>query len=291
MGGRRPGARTTYVAADAQRAVRHSITRVRYPGVVSTPPLPLATSSIVAIRVSGNVHPNTAPTVELLDLARAYFRLLVKDAQVSFDGELDLVGLTVEDKCASVEAVTRSPDLARRVIANAAAYSHGERLPPHGATGYVAELRTALAEITSRGYSVRMMVGEDFAVPLVPQYIPPPRATSETGTWRAYIQKLGGAEPRVKVEVRGLGSFSLSAKRELVSSMHAYTSAEITARLDRDADGCVRGGELYSVEPVESADPAAIYERVRAWFTENATSDADFDTVEAALGREAPNDG
>lgn len=244
------------------------------------------TPTVVAIRVAGNVDPDSAPTVELLDLARAYFRLLVKDSEVSFDAKLDLVGLKVEKRCASVEAVTHSPGLARDAIVHAAAYARGDLKPPRGTAGYVADLRAALAEVTSRGYGVRMMVGEEWAMKLKPEYIPAIPVTSETGTWRAYVEKLGGVEPRIKVSVRGLGRFSMAASREIVSAMHAYTYADITARIDRDAEGVVSGGEVFTFRPVESTSGAEAFSRLQQWFRANSWSSEDFASPEQALGRD-----
>ena len=237
------------------------------------------------VEIDGDgVNPDTVDARSTLELASAYFDLLVRVARLR-GAEVELKGLQVVSKCIALATVPTSLPEAREAAAEAQDYVAG-REEPHGVVVAVRRVRDAVRALPL-GHVAKVIIGpwqrqlpRDGDVPRVPPYA--------SVMVRARPVRVGGTNPRVRFKSESEETeFSLEVTEEQARELGSllYREVDIAATVWRDENDAIRGGRLEDVFAVADAHDD-LRTVMRRWLKENAPQWDDIDDIEAELKRE-----
>lgn len=219
-------------------------------------------SEYVVLEIDGpEAHPQTLEAPAILELAAAFFQLLMANADD--DGErLSLTNVAILDKCVAIVARPDRFDVARMCVDDALRQISGSD-PPKGGAVFVDRTRAAVrrlapelhAKVIFGTWSRDVVVdGEEAAEPL-----------DSILSIRAIPIRIGGRRPAVRFRSELEEDFTLDTTKDLARSVgaHLYREIDIEAAVRRAADGSIFSGRLTSFDLVETGDPRPAW---RDWF-------------------------
>ena len=211
-------------------------------------------SRYVVLAVEGpKVTPETVDAPSMLELAAAFFQLVVANA-ADRGASISLKGLTVVNKCAALCVVPDEFDVARE-CADAALRQIGGEDPPHGLVELTDRGREAVRDLPP-GHQAKVLLGPWVrTIPRTPEAAP--HQLESMLSIQAKPIRVGGRRPTARFASEMEDDFTLSLTAAQARSLGAklYEPVVIEARVRRDADGAIVGGELTSVEDVAVGDP------------------------------------
>ncbi|MFT3915338.1 MAG: hypothetical protein QM704_14825 [Anaeromyxobacteraceae bacterium] len=227
----------------------------------------------ILIEVAGpGVRPRTVAARELLALASAYLDAIAGLVRDERDHELTIQGIRIVAKCAAVMVHADRGDLAAEAGAQATRYLTNLDDAPHGVRKHLGRLAAAIGELPPQytpSARFRTSKGEQvFKLEVVRPEVTLP--AFEVVVLRAEPIKAGGNEPEARFEARGEGRFTLKAPgdwdtiRKVGASLHK--PCDIVAKVRRNAEGVIEGGEILAVE-IPDADSRGAWEK---WYAANA---------------------
>ncbi|HZL17573.1 MAG TPA: hypothetical protein VFG23_07505 [Polyangia bacterium] len=229
-----------------------------------------------------DVRPASVDSAKLLGFASAYLDLLVRmagdeEAPISFHG------LNIIDKCVAIQVVPDDIDYARVLAGASAPYLSGDRAP-RGLGANVARVQESLRAFP-KDFKAKVIVGPWVQDLFIPETKPTSDLPTAVETMRANIQRVGGADPRVRF--KGLldrypFSIDISHAEAIALAPYLYKDVEIVVRVTRTVDGRVSFCELEGFEPISDQDSGAAW---RAWFKPHAKYWDDVKDISEALGR------
>lgn len=209
-----------------------------------------------------DVSPEHVDVPAFLELAAAFFQL-VRASAVELDTPIELKAIAVIDKCAAIAVDTDSPALAKECAGLALvqiAHGGGAR----GMAGYVERARSVIRSLPPEQHA-EIIIGE-WKKPILatPAKVAP--LDEIVAGLRVRPIRVGGKKPAVRFDSLLEEDFTLEAEPEKVREIAAYLyrEVEIDARLSRDGDGNIDGGQLHEFVPVEDGDPRPAW---REWFS------------------------
>ena len=240
------------------------------------PELPAAPPDRLLLELDGpGLEPGTVSTTGFLELAAAFFALVEGNARVQ-DIPLELRGVEILHKCIAIAAVPSDLRAARRMADLSRKQINGAEEAPHGFRELVERNRQAMRRLAP-GEVVRVQV-DRWSRSLSSSSTEPVTPLDSLLTIRARPFRIGGKLPLVRFESLLEDDFSLRVSPELERQLAPYLRQEldIEARVSRDPDGTISGGELTSFEPVDAdSDPQTQW---RAWYRDvNSAAKADSD--------------
>lgn len=234
------------------------------------------------------VHPESAPTVQVLRAAAAYFALLDRDAALA-EHPLDLRGLQVRDKCVMFTGRVASPEAARAAIERTNHYLTLETTPPPGLKQLRDRAREAIDAMGAE-FRFKSHVGKGWSLPVKVTAEGTSRPLDGTISLRARLLRVGGRKPvaRFESDAEPGRPFSLrtdpNTAREL--GKHLYREVDVVARVQRSTIGEIVDGDLLEHEIVdEDSQGEAGFEAWRTWFREHASAWNEVEDVEGELRR------
>lgn len=215
-----------------------------------------------------DVHPDTIDSLQLLDMASAFFALVAAEAKQQHV-DLNFKGLSIIDKCAAVVVQVSDDVTATWAAARTERVIRGAADPPKGAGQQVQRFRRAAQVVASHEQKVRA-IGADWTLPLANPAAKPPRPMRCLTSLRATPIQISGKPPKVRFESNlEREAFTLHATMDQVFAMGKYMLHELDleVELDRDADGNIQDGAIVAYEPVagDDGDPWTAWEQ---WYRE-----------------------
>src|SRR5258708_3070047 len=228
------------------------------------------------------VHPDTVDSAKLLALAAAYFEFLHKMAS---DDEMPIAfhGLALQDTFAPPRLKPDDPGYAKQLAASSASYLSGLQAP-RGLGSLVGKVLDTLRAFP-REYRAKVILGPRQQDLAIPETLQPSAFPVALETMRATVQRVGGAEPKVRLKgIFDLYSFSIDVTREQAKALaeHLYREVDIAIRVTRTGDGRVAFCELREFRPVSDEDPT---KALQEWFRPHAEHWDNVSDIAEALGR------
>jgi len=229
-----------------------------------------------------DVHPASVESAKLLEFASAYLALLGRMATEE-EAPISFHGLEIIDKCVAIQVKPDDVDYARILAGASASYLSGDR-PPRGLGANVARVQQSIREFP-KDYKAKVIVGPWIQPLFIPETKPTSDLPAAIETMRATVQRIGGADPRVRF--KGLldrypFSVDISQSEAMALAPHLYKDVEIVIKVTRTAEGRAAYCELVSFEPVVTQDAGDAW---REWFRPYATHWDDVKDLSEALGR------
>lgn len=233
------------------------------------------------------VSPKTVPTLEALELARAYLDLLRRIADESSPVELKFEGIAVETGSAVLAFTTNSPETAKDAAQQAGVYLRAGEMPPPGLVDPVRRVRAAVLKLPTE-FTTSVRVGKWRRHLEVVE-------TAHEGlrgavvTLRAVPVRVGGARPAVRFRSGSEeNDFTLRVADEDAARTFGgllYREVEIVATVFRDSEGEIVQGTVDHFEAVADGDSVSAW---RAWYRENCKEWPSLEDADEALrsGRE-----
>lgn len=234
-----------------------------------TPP-PLDQCLVLEIDGPG-VHPETADVPAVLELASAFFQLVVANADEV--GGIKLTNIQIQAKCLAIAALPDRLGVAKTCAQHAIIQIAGGEAPK-GCGKYVERMRAAIIRLPTN-HSVKVLAGP-WRGSVVAEKLRPEEPISETISIRAIPIRIGGNRPAVRFHCESEDEFTLTATQQKAREIgpYLYREIDIEALVQRDADGAIVGGQLVSFEPLSESDPRPAW---REWFRSVGGDDIDFD--------------
>ena len=232
------------------------------------------------------VAPASVDSAKLLAFASAYLDLLVRMASEEED-PISFHGLHVIDKCVAIQVRPDDIDYARLLASASASYLSGDR-SPRGLGVNVARVQESLRAFP-KDYKAKVIVGPWVQDLFIPETKPLSDLPAAVETMRASIQRIGGADPRVRFKGmldRYPFSIDISQAEAIALAPHLYKDVEIVIRVTRTAEGRVSFCELVEFNPISDQDSGAAW---RDWFRPHAKHWDDLRDISEALGRRDPS--
>jgi hypothetical protein len=245
----------------------------------------------VKLEIDGpGITPQTVDAVAAIEIARAYFHLLIKFA-AEHDEKLVFKGLGVEDKCVALTSSPSNPSVAEYGAFEVQRMLEKGLRPSKKLEGSYNALREALLLLPKDQRANALVSGKKLRLTAQPV--------------EEFHSHVSATKLRVRVVgIEGINRFrarfvSESEDRAFyldVSESQAMDLAksfqqevEATVRLRRDSLGSIAGGELIEAKTIGPRGQAV--EAWREWLAENAGDWEDVDDIEQALGEEAAEHG
>lgn len=209
------------------------------------------------------LEPDTVSPTRFLELAAAFFALVESNARLQ-DVALELKGVEILHKCVALASIPNDLRAARRMADLSRKQINGAEEPPHGLRELVERNRLAMRRLApgevvhvqvDRWHRAISTVGAEPTEPL-----------DALLAIRARPFRIGGKLPMVRFESLLEDDFSLRVTPEMERQLapHLRRELDIEAKVSRDRDGTISGGELLSFDPVdEDADPQTQW---RTWY-------------------------
>jgi hypothetical protein len=214
------------------------------------------------------VSPKTVPTLEALELARAYLDLLQRIAEESAPARLKFEGIAVETGSAVLAFNTNSPEAARDAAQQAGVYLRAIEMPPPGLIDPVRRVRTAVLRLPT-DFTTSVCVGK-WRRHLEVVESPHEGLRGAVVTLRAVPVRVGGARPAVRFRSASEESdFTLRVADEETARRFGgllYREVEIVATVFRDGEGEIVQGTVDQFEAVAEGDSVAAW---RSWYRAN----------------------
>ncbi|HYO68935.1 MAG TPA: hypothetical protein VEU33_22940 [Archangium sp.] len=229
-------------------------------------------------------RPETADPIATLDLARAYFELLVNIAE-EHGLKLELRGLHVKSGSTVVASTPLQWDVAMQVMTDASRYVSGVLPPPpplekrvETVRGKVIHLPTHMAVVTKCGGETRPL-----SATMTEKHLPPREVTE----LRATLVGIGGAgRPMARFSSRSEArGFALKTDHDTARKLAPllYSPVDIVAEVRRDEKGFIHSGILQEYRTVYAGpDEVQLW---REWFREVGGDWNDIDDIDQELGR------
>lgn len=244
--------------------------------------MPHGTDDKLRLEIAGpRVSPKTVPTIEALELARAYLELLRRVADESSPIELKFEGIAVEKGSAVLAFATNSVETARDAAQQAGVYLRSIEMPPPGLVDHVRRVRSAVLRFPKE-FTTSVRVGK-WRRHLEVVESAPEGLRGSVVTLRAVPVRVGGARPAVRFRSGSEESdFTLRVADEDTARTFGgllYREVEIVATVFRDSEGEIVQGMIDQFEPMSDGDSVAAW---RAWYQANckdwpSLDDADLD--------------
>lgn len=209
------------------------------------------------------LEPGTVSPTSFLELAAAFFALVESNARAQ-DIPLELRGVEILHKCVALASVPNDLRAARRMADLSRKQISGAEEAPHGFRELVERTRRAMRRLDPGGV-VRVQV-DRWSRSIASSGTEPSEPLDAWLTIRARPFRIGGKLPVVRFESLLEDDFSLRVTPEMERQLlpHMRHELEIEAKVARDPDGTISGGELLSFDPIdEHADPQTQW---RAWY-------------------------
>ncbi len=210
-----------------------------------------------------DLEPGTVSPTRFLELAAAFFALVEGNARAQ-DVPLVLRGVEILNKCVAIASVPNDLSAARRMADLSRKQISGAEEAPHGFRELIDRSRLAMRRLAP-GEVVRVQV-DRWSRPVSSNAAAPTEPLDAWLAIRARPFRIGGKLPVVRFESLLEDDFSLRVTPELerLLAPHLRRELDIEARVSRDPDGTISGGELLGFEPVdEHGDPQTQW---RAWY-------------------------
>lgn len=205
------------------------------------------------------VSPDTIDPLLLLDLAAAVVSLIRGNAD-AMSMSLGMKGLRIVRKCAAVELDVEKFDAAQVCAQRALRQIEGHEEAPRGYADWVKRARTALERLPE-GYSAQVTAGNWGKSIVVPS--PPVEPLDELIAIRAEPILAGGDKTRT-VQFRSSieGKFTLRTTESIVLELGGalYRDVDIEARVSRNEDGEITGGDLVKYWKLDQGDAEALWQ-------------------------------
>jgi hypothetical protein len=122
--------------------------------------MPRGVDDKLRLEIAGpRVSPKTVPTLEALELARAYLDLLRRISEESSPVALTFEGITVETGSAVLAFTTNSADTAKDAAQQAGVYLRAAEMPPPGLADPVRRVRAAVLKLPTE-FTTSVRVGK-----------------------------------------------------------------------------------------------------------------------------------
>lgn len=219
-------------------------------------------SRYVVLEIDGpDVSPQTLEAPAFLELAAAFFQLLIANADD--DGErLSLTDVRIIDKCVAVIARPDRFDVAHMCVTDALRQISGGD-PPKGGAVFVERTRVAVRRLAPELHA-KVLLGT-LHLDIVVDADAATEPLDSILSIRATPIRIGGRRPAVRFRSDIEEDFTLDATQDVARAVgaHLYREVDIDAMVRRAADGSILSGRLTSFEPVATGDPRPAW---RAWF-------------------------
>lgn len=228
-----------------------------------------------------NTTPETVESQSALELAAAYLEMLQRIAEDE-DRNLTFTGIEVRSGSCKLAFKPSDTKQAKMSVQRGVRLLTGGRATPPRLRGAVGRVESALARAPGPP-KAKVAVGKWTRQIMVrkPQRRSRPEAQT---TLRVQVERVGGAQPKLRVRSTSEDAFTLSVSKELARKVgpHLYKEVEVTALISRDEDGTIEGGELLSFAPVNEGDALSAWQD---WFQENASEWNTVEDIDKELGR------
>lgn len=204
------------------------------------------------------VHQRTVDAEAMLELFRSYLAL-VRKAAAERGVEVTFQGIGIEEKCIRMTSLPSDVGAAILGAEYVSAMLGRQAAVPESLKRDVTGFRKKLHNFPQQIDRTTVQVGSSGPLGVEISWEEPPVSMiKETFSGRCIVTRVGGTRPSVRLSSRlEPKEMTLSAEKDLATEIGAYVykEVEVDARVWRDQNGVIVGGELIGFEPVTSEDP------------------------------------